>query len=202
MLTEVAGVECFGGVAEDGKAKVEWQAESLTLGTLRPLPAEVAAVVVGSDAKVNYYKLTKAGAYLRGNPACRFVGTNPDPIFTLAPGGPGFGPTFGPGAGVSITSVASLAGRGPEIICGKPSVPLGKFMLDRNGFDPNRTCMVGDRLDTDVQFGRAAGMHTLFVESGTMTRAMALDPANDDIQTADFVAPSIATLTAILASKK
>jgi hypothetical protein len=29
---------------------------------------------------------------------------------------------------------------------------------------------------------------------------MALDPANADVQTADFVAPSIATLTALLAA--
>ena len=63
------------------------------------------------------------------------MGTNPDPLFALAPGGvnatagEAFGPTFGPGAGLSINTVAALAGRDPEIICGKPSVPLGKVRL-------------------------------------------------------------------------
>ena len=48
-------------------------------------------------------------------------------------------------------------------------------MLSGYGLDPATTCMVGDRVDTDMEFGRAAGMHTLFVESGTTTAEAAAD---------------------------
>jgi ribonucleotide monophosphatase NagD (HAD superfamily) len=105
---------------------------------------------------------------------------------------------LGPGAGVWIDSVSTLGGREPDIICGKPSVSLGKFMINRHELNPKTTCMVGDRLDTDVEFGRAAGFFTLFVESGTMTRNDAMNPSNSSLRTPDFVAPSVATLSEVL----
>ena len=37
-------------------------------------------------------------------------------------------------------------------------------LIARHALDARRTCMVGDRLDTDVAFGRASGMRTLLVE--------------------------------------
>lgn len=169
--------------------------------TLVPPASEVVAVLVGSDTKVNYFKITKAAAYLHANRNCLFIGTNPGPMFTLAKGSqPGDQPTLGPGAGIWIDAVSTLGGRRPNVICGKPSVSLGQFMLERHGFDPLRTCMVGDRLDTDVEFGRSAGLQTLFVESGTTSKAEAMNPSNDSLRTPHFAAPSIATLATLVRS--
>ena len=56
------------------------------LPELDPPSSKVAAVVVGADFEFNYYKLTKAANYLRQNPKCIFVATNPDPRALLGPG--------------------------------------------------------------------------------------------------------------------
>jgi HAD superfamily hydrolase (TIGR01450 family) len=85
-LQKHGDVVCFGGPNDNNKSKGNVMSENLTLQTLSPPAEDIVAVVVGADAMVNYFKLTKAGAYLRANPNCLFIGTNPDPVFTLAKG--------------------------------------------------------------------------------------------------------------------
>ena len=75
---------------------------------------------------------------------------------------------------------------------GKPSAELAQLFVARHGLDPRRTCMVGDRCNTDVLFGRRGGMKTLLVLSGasTLEDARAAPPE----QQPDAVAASVAVL--------
>merc|ERR1712129_153540 len=84
--------------------------------------------------------------------------------------GPG---TILPAGGTMAEAVAYASGRRPDMICGKPNEALARHLLASRKFDPATTCMVGDRNDTDIEFGLSAGMQTLFVESGTMTEVEA-----------------------------
>jgi ribonucleotide monophosphatase NagD (HAD superfamily) len=46
--------------------------------------------------------------------------------------------------------------REPDEVAGKPSPGLAKLVASATGLAPERTCMVGDRLDTDIRFGNSA----------------------------------------------
>ena len=64
-----------------------------------------------------------------------------------------------------------------EPVTGKDAIPLGKpytFFFNcikkiHPDIDPKRTLMIGDRLTTDMVFGRNNGLKTLFVQSGIGT---------------------------------
>jgi ribonucleotide monophosphatase NagD (HAD superfamily) len=74
-----------------------------------------------------------------------------------------------PGAGAIVAAVVAATGREPEMYAGKPSAFLLE-LLKGNYVDMAKTLVVGDRLDTDVAFGKAgnAGM-TVMTLSGVST---------------------------------
>lgn len=120
----------------------------------------VKAVLCGLDTSINYTKLSKAFQYLLDEDVV-FLATNMDTTY------PGTGGLL-PGAG-SLTSVLARATKRVPTSIGKPE----KVMLDcikaKHDFDPSRTIMVGDRLDTDIAFGKSGGLATLLVMSGVTT---------------------------------
>ncbi|CAE7939797.1 PGLP2, partial [Symbiodinium necroappetens] len=191
-LEERAGVLTCGGEEDAGKDREDVM--KTFLPELEPPAKEVVAVVCGADFAFNYYKLAKAANYLRQNPGALFVATNPDPRALMAPG------TFFPAAGSMWSAIAVAAGRQPDIVCGKPSETLARYLLSSKGLSPDTTCMVGDRTDTDIAFGRSVGMQTLFVASGSMTEQEVMQENSTDQP--HYVADSIAILGQLLKPEK
>ncbi|ORZ37522.1 4-nitrophenylphosphatase [Catenaria anguillulae PL171] len=132
------------------------------LHRIQPDPS-IGAVLTAFDAHINYPKLAKAHTYLQ-DPSVLFIATNPDvadPIGTQ---------TF-PAAGSMYQPLIKSTGRHP-IIVGKPHETMLRVILAKYQLDPTRTCMVGDRLDTDVLFGQRGGCRTMAVLTGVTTESM------------------------------
>lgn len=121
------------------------------------LDPDVGIVLAGLDFHINYLKLSMAYQYIRRG--AKFLATNLDSTLPMSQ-------TFFPGAGSISIPLVNMTGQTP-LALGKPSQAMmdaieGKFKLDRT-----RTCMVGDRLNTDIQFGIEGGLGgTLAVLTG------------------------------------
>jgi 4-nitrophenyl phosphatase len=121
-------------------------------------------VVIGIDFSLTYDKLRQAALLLRNG--ADFLATNGD-VALPAPEG------IIPGNGAILAALEAATGRTP-IIIGKPSRPMFESALRVLGTTPEQTVMIGDRLDTDIAGGRAAGCRTVLVLSGaTEARALA-----------------------------
>jgi len=118
---------------------------------------------VGFDPNFCYYKLMRAVSYLRySSPGIPFVATNQDLTYPDAN-------QLVPGNGSLVAAVEAGAGRPPTVVAGKPSQSLVSLVTAATSLDPSRTCMVGDRLDTDIAFGNKGGFKTLLVLTGVAT---------------------------------
>lgn len=108
------------------------------------LDPTVGVVLVGLDFHINYLKLALAYHYIRRGAI--FLATNVDSTLPNSH-------TLFPGAGsISAPLVKMLGGREPEAL-GKPSQKMMEAIEGKFRFERGRTCMVGDRLDTDIRFG-------------------------------------------------
>lgn len=131
----------------------------------------VLAVVAGIDRTVTYDKLRRATLHIRSGAG--FYGTNPDKTFPTPLG-------LVPGAG-SILAALEAATDITPIVVGKPSPLMMEIALERLGLHADEVLVVGDRLETDVAAGHAAGMRTALVLSGvsTLEQAKQWDPPPD-----------------------
>lgn len=125
----------------------------------------VGVVVVGIDRDISYPKLRRASMHIRAG--ARFYGTNPDKTFPSPQG-------LAPGAGSILAAIEAASDTAPTII-GKPQPFLMQMALERLGTLPEETLVVGDRLETDIVAGQAAGCKTAVVLSGIATRDQAKD---------------------------
>ncbi|XP_057477982.1 phosphoglycolate phosphatase 2 [Actinidia eriantha] len=163
---ELAGFIGLGG-PEDGKKMVH-----LKPNYLFEHDKSVGAVVVGLDQYINYYKLQYATLCIRENPGCLFVATNRDAVGHMTD------LQEWPGAGCMVAAVCGSTQKEPVVV-GKPSTFMMDFLLKKYQISTSRMCMVGDRLDTDILFGKNAGCRTLLVLSGVTTQSTLQDPTND-----------------------
>lgn len=79
-----------------------------------------------------------------------------------------------------MAAIRACTGVDP-IVIGKPETRMLELAMQRMGVGPDVTAMVGDRLDTDIVAGRAAGVMTLLVLTGISTREeLAKSPVKPD----------------------
>ncbi|KAL0945922.1 hypothetical protein HGRIS_012203 [Hohenbuehelia grisea] len=160
-----------------------------TLGQLSltdfELDTSVGAVLCGLDTDVTYKKLSKAFQYLTRNPGCLFLASNEDSTYPINGG-------LLPGAGAISAPLRFALGRDP-IAIGKPASTMLDCIKAKVDFDPKRTIMIGDRLNTDIQFGRNGGLATLLVLTGITSEAEITGPNASPI-VPDFVTQSIGDL--------
>ncbi|OJT05892.1 4-nitrophenylphosphatase [Trametes pubescens] len=161
---------------------------SFSLANWTPDPT-VGAVLCGLDTAINYTKLSKAFSYILRNEGCAFLVTNEDSTYPTSDG-------LLPGAGSISAPLRYALGRNP-IAIGKPQRTMLDCIKAKHDFDPKRTIMVGDRLNTDIEFGKAGGLATLLVLTG-ITKESELSGPNASPTVADFVTKSIGDLRALI----
>lgn len=152
LAREAPGARCF--VIGEPPLVAELRAAGL-------VPAEDARVdyvVVAFDRTFDYRKLDVAlQAVIRHG--ARLIGTNPDRTCPIEGGEI-------PDAAGMIGAVEAVTGRRVDPIVGKPSRITLDVALERLGAAPGECAVVGDRLETDIAMGRAAGLATILVLTG------------------------------------
>lgn len=144
---------------------------ALAEGGFYPSEDGALAVVAGLDRGFTYDKLRKATVLIRGG--VPFYGTNPDTTFPTPDG-------LVPGAGSVLAAIQAATSVAP-ILAGKPQPGMFLLSMQHLGTRPDESLVIGDRLDTDIAGGQAAGCRTALVLSGvtTMEQAEAWNPKPD-----------------------
>ncbi|WP_042698396.1 HAD-IIA family hydrolase [Thermococcus sp. PK] len=139
---------------------------------------EIKYVVVGLDPKLTYEKL-KYGCLAIRNGAL-FIGTNPDTTYPSEEG-------ILPGAGSIIAALKAATEKEPLII-GKPNKPV--FEVVKEKLNADEIWVVGDRLDTDIEFAKRINAKAIMVLTGVNT----LKDIEKSKVKPDIVMPSIKEL--------
>ncbi len=120
-------------------------------------------VVVGGHAGFNYQEMMIANFALRNG--AHFYTTNRDATFPT-PDGPV------PATGACLAGIEVASGLS-AISIGKPEP--GMYEVARSLLGSGRMVMVGDRLDSDIEGGKRAGIGTVLVLTGVTTREEAIE---------------------------
>lgn len=156
--------------------------ETVAAAGLKPVAAieaseaagEVAAdvVVVSGHREFDYGELLTATRALQGGAA--LLATSRDPTLPM-PGG------AWPGTGAVLAAVETASGATAEI-GGKPAPHLFELARERIP-GAERVAMVGDRVSSDIEGGRRAGLTTVLVLTGGTSREEAerADPRPDHV---------------------
>lgn len=115
-------------------------------------------VVVGGYFGFCYKDILLANFAIRNGAA--FYTSNRDATFPTPEG-------LWPGTGAAVAAIECASGQ-TAISTGKPEPPM--IEVARAMLGPGRVIMIGDRLDSDIEGGKRAGIATALVLSGVTTR--------------------------------
>lgn len=115
-------------------------------------------VVIGFDTTLTYEKIDIACELIRrGIP---WAGANPDFVCPLADG------KVLPDCGAIMAMIRACTGTEPQIVIGKPETAMVDIVMTDRGFSRDELAMVGDRLYTDLELARRAGILGIAVLTG------------------------------------
>ncbi len=114
---------------------------------------------MGFDTELTFKKLEDACILLGKN--VDYIATNPD---WVCPTWYGYVPDCG-----SVSEMLYNATKRRPIFIGKPEPTMAQLAMEKNGFTPEETALIGDRLYTDIACGVNAKVNSIFVLSGEGT---------------------------------
>ena len=119
-------------------------------------------IVMGFDTELTFRKLHDVSYLLLTRPEIPYIATNPDLVCPTE-----FGSV--PDCGSVCQMLQNVCGRLPVVI-GKPSALMPQLAMEKWGVTGSQTCVIGDRIYTDIKSGLNAGTLTVLVLSGETTR--------------------------------
>ncbi|KYQ92264.1 putative 4-nitrophenylphosphatase [Tieghemostelium lacteum] len=129
---------------------------------------EIGAVVMGMDTAISYQKLVYGHKVLVENKDTMFIATNTDATYPVKNNKTLIG------SGSLLAILINSTGRQPVVI-GKPEPLLLDLIIERDQLKREETCMIGDRLDTDILFGIRGNIKTMLVYTGIEKEQSILD---------------------------
>ena len=123
---------------------------------------EVECIVMGFDTELTFQKLHDVSFLLLTRPDLPYIATNPDYVCPTE-----FGSV--PDCG-SVCDMIYNATKKRPLVIGKPSPLMPELAMEKLGVSKEETCVVGDRIYTDVKSGLNAGITGILVLSGETTR--------------------------------
>ena len=133
------------------------------------LEENIDCLCMGFDTELSFQKLEDACILLgRG---VDYIATNPD---WVCPTWYGYVPDCG-----SVSQMLFRATKRMPQFIGKPQPDMALLAMEKTGFTPEETVVMGDRLYTDIACGVNAGISSIFVLSGEGTME---DVAKSDVK--------------------
>lgn len=114
---------------------------------------------MGFDTELTFQKLEDACILL--GKGVDYIATNPD---WVCPTWYGYVPDCG-----SVSEMLYNATKRRPTFIGKPEPAMALLAMEKTGFKPQETALIGDRLYTDIACGCNAGICSIFVLSGEGT---------------------------------
>ena len=128
--------------------------------TVTEVADEAECIVMGFDTELTFQKLEDVSRLLLTR-EIPYIATNPDLVCPTE-----FGSV--PDCGSVCQMIYNATGKRPVVI-GKPTPLMPQLAMERLGYGKEETCVVGDRIYTDIKSGLNAGITTILVMSGETT---------------------------------
>lgn len=142
-----------------GTASFKEQLQKAGMPITDRLEEDIDCLCMGFDTELTFQKLEDACILLgRG---VDYIATNPD---WVCPTWYGYVPDCG-----SVSQMLCNATRRMPQFIGKPEPTMVYLAMEKTGFKPEETAVIGDRLYTDIACGVNAGISSVFVLSGEGT---------------------------------